>query len=78
MHGTSKILCEEERQALLWGLKHNWEAVNKEYIRALKACETNVQQRYKEQLEKELDDIKRDIDILERNEFVYVPRDGPK
>ena len=78
VHGTSKMLCEEEKQALLWGLKHNWEDVNKEYIRALKACETNVQQRYKEQLEKELDFIKKDIDLLERNQFVYVPRDEEK
>jgi len=79
VRGTSKLLCEDERQALLWGLKQNWEAVNKEYICGLKVSDSNVQsvtqKRYKEQLEAELDDIKKDIDLLERHEMVYVPRD---
>ncbi|XP_075241645.1 enkurin-like [Convolutriloba macropyga] len=45
VRGTSKLLCDDEKEALIWGLKHNWEAVNKEYICGLKASDSTVQQR---------------------------------
>jgi Calmodulin-binding len=68
------LLPEEERQKLLTALKGKWERVNGEYqnMSHLTKLDSVGKKRRKEQFEKELTNIEKDIERLSRGEFVYI------
>ena len=67
------LMVPEEIAALKEGLKKKWEAVNKEYqtITHIRKPDTQGLKRKKENCEKELDQIEKDLALLEKP-FVFV------
>ena len=67
------LLPEEERKELIEGLKKKWEIVHKEYqsITHVEKIDTIGLKRRKENCEKELAQLEKDIDKLSKN-MIFV------
>jgi archaellum component FlaC len=66
-----EMLTEAERDALLQGLKTNWERVNKEYQTLSFTLDTPAKKQRKEAYESQLEEIENDIKKLSKK-FVFV------
>jgi hypothetical protein len=69
-----EMLTESERDALLTGLKTNWERVNKEYQTLSFTLDTASKKQRKEAYESQLEQIENDIKKLSKK-FVFVNHD---
>mmetsp|Transcript_24974 Transcript_24974/g.63006 ORF Transcript_24974/g.63006 Transcript_24974/m.63006 type:complete len:235 (-) Transcript_24974:358-1062(-) len=69
-----EMLTEGERDALLAGLKTNWERVNKEYQTLSFTLDTPAKKQRKEAYESQLEEIENDIKKLSKK-FVFVHHD---
>ena len=65
-------LPEEERQQLLRHLKGKWASINSAYQKMTFTLDTPAKQKRKEQYERQLAEIEKDVKTLERGEVVLV------
>lgn len=57
------------------GLKTNWAELHKEFLLLPMLTDTMPKMKRKTTLEKELNNLEKDIDLLERNSSIYVCQD---
>jgi len=69
-----QVLPEEERLAMLAGLKANWERINKEYQTLSFTLDTPAKRKRKEAYEAQLEQIEKDIEKLNRK-YIFVSQD---
>ncbi|XP_075231700.1 enkurin-like [Lycorma delicatula] len=67
-----RYITEDERQELLEGLHKNWRDLQKEFQLLPMVTDTIPKIKRKTQLEKELKELEKDIEIVERNPLIYV------
>lgn len=67
-------VSEEERQAMIQGLKKNWSDLHHDYQALPVVIDTPHKKVYKERLEVELKQLEQDIDLMERHKVIYIPR----
>ena len=65
-------LSQDERANLLRHLKEKWASVNTGYQKMTFTLDTPAKQERKENFERQLGEIERDIQMLERSEIVLV------
>ena len=66
-----RLLAEEERLQILDGLKQKWSQLNTQYQTMSFTVDTIAKRRRKEQYERELAELERDIERMSK-QFVYV------
>ncbi|XP_050442625.1 enkurin [Adelges cooleyi] len=71
-----RYIPEHERNKLLNGLKINWAELQKEFQLLPMITDTLPKMKKKTMLEKQLKDLEKDIDLLERSPALYVCRDA--
>ncbi|CAH1394481.1 unnamed protein product [Nezara viridula] len=67
-----RLVPQEERNELLLGLKKAWEELTKEFKLLPTVVDSVPMVKKKHNLEQILDKIERDIDLLERHQYIYV------
>ncbi|XP_074477799.1 enkurin [Sebastes fasciatus] len=71
--GSMKHLSDEERQAVLEGLKNNWDKLHHEY-QGLSVITDNLSKKaHKERLEVAMKQLEHDINLFERFKTIYIP-----
>lgn len=71
VHNGMRLLPEEERLQILEGLKQKWGQLNTQYQTMSFTVDTIAKRRRKEQYERELAELERDIERMSK-QFVYV------
>ncbi|XP_059183202.1 enkurin [Centropristis striata] len=70
--GAMKDLSDEERQAVLQGLKKNWDKLHHEY-QGLSVVTDNLSKKaHKERLEMAMKQLENDINLIERFKTIYI------
>ncbi|CAJ1082674.1 enkurin [Xyrichtys novacula] len=72
--GAMKQLSEEERQKILEGLKKNWDLVYHEYQGISLVIDTITKKAHKMQLEEKMEQLHKDINLIERFKTIYIPQ----
>jgi len=70
--GAMEQLSEAERQAILIGLKHNWEELHHQYQSLSVVIDTVPKKHKKEWLESEMKQLEKDIEIMEKHTCIYI------
>lgn len=70
--GAMRSLTQEERQAILQGLKKNWEEIHDQYQGLSVVTDTAPKKNRKERMEAEMKQLERDIETIERHSVIYV------
>lgn len=70
--GSMQQLGEEEREAILEGLKRNWEELHHRYQGLSVVTDTAPKKARKERMEAEMKQLERDIELIEKHSIVYV------
>lgn len=70
--GAMKQLPEEDRQAILRGLKTNWEQLHHEYQGLSVVTDTAPKKNRKERMEAEMKQLERDIETIEKHRVIYI------
>ncbi|XP_038044913.1 enkurin-like [Patiria miniata] len=70
--GAMKHLTEGERQAVLNGLKKNWEEIHHQYQGLSVVTDTAPKKARKERMEAEMKQLERDIELLEKHKIIYI------
>ncbi|VDP87991.1 unnamed protein product [Echinostoma caproni] len=76
LQNTDYLLTEEQREELLSGLKAAWDRYNRKYLGLASINDTMKGKTYKLYLEKQLDALKADIDLVEGHQYIFV--EAPK
>ncbi|XP_029384866.1 enkurin [Echeneis naucrates] len=71
--GAMKHLSDEERQAVLEGLKKTWDELHHEYQGLSLVTDTLSKKAHKERLETGMKQIENDIKFFERFQTIYIP-----
>ncbi|VDL93819.1 unnamed protein product [Schistocephalus solidus] len=75
LQGTDYLLTEEERKDLLFGLKAAWDRYNASYLRLSSSSTTLKSKAYKVYLEKQLDCLEKDIQLVQSHPYIFVEAD---
>ncbi|KAG8504698.1 Enkurin [Galemys pyrenaicus] len=67
-----KRLSDEEREAVLQGLKKNWEEVHKEFQSLSVFIDSIPKKIRKQKLEKEMKQLEHDIGVIEKHKIIYI------
>ncbi|XP_039623946.1 enkurin-like [Polypterus senegalus] len=67
-----KQLHDEDRQRLLYGLKKNWEELNRQYLCLPVLIDTNPVKQHKQRLEHAMDQLEKDIKKVEEEPVIYI------
>ncbi|XP_072507853.1 enkurin [Notamacropus eugenii] len=67
-----KRLSDEERDAVLQGLKKNWEEVHKEFQSLSVFIDSLPKKIRKERLEAEMKQLEHDIGVIEKHKVIYI------
>ncbi|XP_039088983.1 enkurin isoform X1 [Hyaena hyaena] len=67
-----KRLSDEEREAVLQGLKKNWEEVHKEFQSLSVFIDSIPKKIHKQKLEEEMKQLEHDIDVIEKHKIIYI------
>ncbi|XP_055449676.1 enkurin isoform X2 [Psammomys obesus] len=67
-----KRLSDEEREAVLQGLKKNWEEVHKEFQSLSVFIDSIPKKIRKQKLEEEMKQLEHDISIIEKHKVIYI------
>ncbi|XP_044940901.1 enkurin isoform X3 [Mustela putorius furo] len=67
-----KRLSDEEREAVLQGLKKNWEGVQKEFQSLSVFIDSIPKKIRKQKLEEEMKQLEHDIDVIEKHKIIYI------
>ncbi|XP_061185691.1 enkurin-like [Saccostrea echinata] len=70
--GAMKSLSQEERAAILKGLKQNWEEIHDQYQGLSVVPDTAPKKNRKERMEAEMKQLERDIETIERHKIIYI------
>lgn len=70
--GAMQSLREEDRQAILDGLKTNWEQLHHEYQGLSVVTDTAPKKNRKERMEAEMKQLERDIELVEKHRIIYI------
>ncbi|XP_030846791.1 enkurin [Strongylocentrotus purpuratus] len=70
--GAMKCLTEEERKAIMDGLKKNWEEIHHQYQGLSVVTDTAPKKARKERMEAEMKQLERDIELLEKHKVIYI------
>ncbi|XP_041103003.1 enkurin-like isoform X1 [Polyodon spathula] len=70
--GSMKQLSDEERDAVLQGLKKNWGELHHQYQGISVVTDTTPKKYRKERLETEMKQLEKDIDMIERHKTIYI------
>ena len=73
--GALKQLSDKDRQAVIEGLKKNWEDLYKQYQGLSVVTDTAPKKARKERLEAELKRLEKDIEVMEGHKVIYVSAD---
>ncbi|THD23451.1 Enkurin TRPC channel interacting protein [Fasciola hepatica] len=76
LQNTDYLLTEEQREQLLTGLKAAWDRYNRKYLGLASINDTMKGRMYKLYLEKQLDSLQTDIELVESHQFLFV--EAPK
>ncbi|XP_066919353.1 enkurin-like [Clytia hemisphaerica] len=74
--GAMKCLNESERQNIISGLKANWEEIHHQYQGLSVVTDTAPKKNRKERMEAEMDQLEKDIDLLEKHPKIYIANTG--
>lgn len=67
-------VCYLSREALLAGLKANWEDLHHQYQGLSVITDTAPKKARKERMEAEMKQLEKDIELLERHHRLYISR----
>ncbi|XP_069315017.1 enkurin [Eulemur rufifrons] len=67
-----KRLSDEEREAVLQGLKKNWEEVHKEFQSLSVFIDSIPKKIRKQKLEEEMKQLEHDIAVIEKHKIIYI------
>ncbi|XP_067559489.1 enkurin isoform X2 [Pseudorca crassidens] len=67
-----KRLSDEEREAVLQGLKKNWEEVHKKFQSLSVFIDSIPKKIRKQKLEEEMKQLEHDIGVLEKHKIIYI------
>ena len=70
--GAMQTLSDEERDAILRGLKINWEQLHHEYQGLSVVTDTAPKKYRKERMEAEMKQLERDIETIEKHRYIYI------
>ncbi|PAA72437.1 hypothetical protein BOX15_Mlig006351g1 [Macrostomum lignano] len=70
--GAMQQLTDEERQAIVFGLKKNWEDLHHQYQSLSVMTDTVPKKNRKERIESEMKQLERDIELMERHQVIYL------
>lgn len=70
--GSMHQLAEAEREAILEGLKRNWEELHHRYQGLSVVTDTAPKKARKERMEAEMKQLEKDIELIEKHNVVYV------
>ncbi|KAJ8314041.1 hypothetical protein KUTeg_008602 [Tegillarca granosa] len=70
--GAMRCLTNEERQAILQGLKTNWEEIHEQYQGLSVVTDTAPKKNRKERMEAEMKQLERDIETIEKHRVIYI------
>ncbi|KAI3355429.1 hypothetical protein L3Q82_018267 [Scortum barcoo] len=71
--GAMKHLSDEERRAVLEGLKKNWDQLHREYQGLSLVTDMMSKKAHKERLEAAMKQLESDISLFERYKTIYIP-----
>ncbi|TGZ72765.1 hypothetical protein CRM22_001902 [Opisthorchis felineus] len=72
LQATDYLLTDKQREELLTGLKAAWDRYNRKYLGLASINDTLKGKAYKAYLEKQLDSLKEDIELVESHRFLFV------
>ncbi|CAH8633744.1 unnamed protein product [Heterobilharzia americana] len=75
-YSNENLLTRQQREQLLNRLKSVWDKNNRIYLELISINDTLKGKAYKLYLEKKLDSLKKDIELIENHQFIYV--EAPK
>lgn len=70
--GAMKTLSETERQNIVAGLKTNWDELQHQYQGLSVVTDTAPKKNRKERMEAEMDQLEKDIELLEKHSNIYI------
>jgi hypothetical protein len=70
--GAMRQVTAEERQALIDGLKDNWEQLHSDFLQLSVVIDTIPKKHRKERLEAEMKQLERDVELLETHPIIYI------
>ena len=70
--GAMRELTTSEKQMILAGLKANWEDIHHQYQGLSVVTDTAPKKNRKERMEGEMDQLEKDIELLEKHGKIYV------
>jgi len=70
--GAMRQLTSEERQALIDGLKDNWEQLHREFLQLSVVIDTVPKKYRKERLEADMKQLERDVELLDTHPVIYI------
>jgi len=70
--GALRKLTEEERDAVLDGLKANWADVHEQYQGLSVVTDTAPKKNRKERMEAQMKQLERDIELIEKHKVIYI------
>lgn len=70
--GAMRKLTDEEREALISGLKQNWEHLHQQYLGLSVVIDTMPKMIHKEKLEVEMKQLEKDVELLENHRIIYI------
>ena len=70
--GALRTMSEDERDAILGGLKQNWDELHHVYQSLSVVTDTIPKKIRKERLETEMKALEKDIDLLQRHQLIYI------
>lgn len=73
--GAMKCLSELEMQNIICGLKTNWEEIHHQYQGLSVVTDTAPKKNRKERMEAEMDQLEKDIELLEKHAKIYISSD---
>ena len=74
--GALKEISDAEREAILEGLKKNWEEVHHQYQGLSVVADTAPKKARKERMEAEMKQLEKDIEMIERHHVIYIAADS--
>lgn len=70
--GAMRSLTAEERDAIIDGLKANWEDIHDQYQGLSVVTDTAPKKNRKERMEAQMKQLERDIEIFEKHRVIYI------
>ena len=70
--GAMRTMSDEERDAILKGLKQNWDDLHHKFQCLSVITDTIPKRIKKEKLENEMKLLEKDIDLLQRHQLIYI------